>query len=450
MTSPPKIRKNVQKSEIPSKYKERTEELTKYPNSKNVLYITARDQRIFDNYCVNLGFELSEQNKSQFYMGCELNNLKMNERQKAFVVQGLKVVEKDAEKFNINLFLLKNDLEEFCKKKTVDCIILDFFPLREYLKRAEEIRMMGERNKIRVIRVDTHNLVPCRKLDVYKRTGASVKIHLNKQWPCYFGDMPDLKPHKFNKLEKINNLYPEINEKLFKYKGGYQTGMKMFDEFCKSRFSNYADQRNNPNVTVSSNLSPWVTFGQISPQKIIFLIYKKFVDQDKKNLESFLNEFFIWRETAEHFVYHEKNYDNINGALDWAKYTLLHHKQDKRKFRYKTTDIEKARTKDELWNAAQKELVLDGKMHSYVRMYWCKTLLQWFDDPEEALAFSINLNDSYSIDGNSPGGYLGCMWSICGSMDRAFKEREIVGKIRPMKTFKCPRYTSKFKDQEIK
>jgi len=30
------------------------------------------------------------------------------------------------------------------------------------------------------------------------------------------------------------------------------------------------------------------------------------------------------------------------------------------------------------------------------------------------------------------------MWSICGSMDQGWKEREIIGKIRPMNAPKCP------------
>ena len=83
-------------------------------------------------------------------------------------------------------------------------------------------------------------------------------------------------------------------------------------------------------------------------------------------------------------------------------------------------------------------------MHGYARMYWCKTLLKWFKDPRDALKFAIEQNDSYSVDGNSSAGYLGCMWSICGSMDRAFNEREIFGKIRPMKAFKSPQYIKKY------
>jgi hypothetical protein len=33
--------------------------------------------------------------------------------------------------------------------------------------------------------------------------------------------------------------------------------------------------------------------------------------------------------------------------------------------------LEKAQTHDELWNAAQLEMVHLGKMHGFMRMYWC-------------------------------------------------------------------------------
>lgn len=207
--------------------------------------------------------------------------------------------------------------------------------------------------------------------------------------------------------------------------------------------------RNNTEEKVSSKLGSWLTFGQISPQKIIYDIYHRFIRKDNENLESFLNEFFIWRETAEHFVYHEENYDNIDGALEWARETLLGHKKDKRIMHYKQSNLENAETKDALWNAAQKEMVIKGSMHTNMRMYWGKTLLKWFDDPEEALCWAKEQTDKYCLVGNDPSACLAYMWAICGSMDRAFKERQILGKIRPMKTFKSPKYISRFEKYKL-
>lgn len=45
----------------------------------------------------------------------------------------------------------------------------------------------------------------------------------------------------------------------------------------------------------------------------------------------------------------------------------------------------------------------------------------------------------YSLDGRDPNGYVGCMWSIVGTHDRAWTERPIFGKIRYMNYNGCKR-----------
>lgn len=67
----------------------------------------------------------------------------------------------------------------------------------------------------------------------------------------------------------------------------------------------------------------------------------------------------------------------------------------------------KGETHDDLWNSAQLQLVSEGKMHGFLRMYWCKKILEWTTSPEEALKYAIFLNDHYSIDGRDPNGYVG-------------------------------------------
>jgi deoxyribodipyrimidine photo-lyase len=94
--------------------------------------------------------------------------------------------------------------------------------------------------------------------------------------------------------------------------------------------------------------------------------------------------------------------------------------------------FEKAETHEPLWNAAQLQVVLTGKMHGFMRMYWAKKILEWSASPEEALRICIALNDKYQIDGRDPNGYVGCAWSIAGVHDNAWTERPIFGKIRYM------------------
>jgi deoxyribodipyrimidine photo-lyase len=101
--------------------------------------------------------------------------------------------------------------------------------------------------------------------------------------------------------------------------------------------------------------------------------------------------------------------------------------------------LENANTHDDLWNAAQTEMVTTGKIHGYMRMYWAKKILEWSPSPEVALSNAVYLNDKYSLDGNDPNGYAGIAWSIGGVHDRAWPEREIFGKIRYMNYAGCRR-----------
>lgn len=49
----------------------------------------------------------------------------------------------------------------------------------------------------------------------------------------------------------------------------------------------------------------------------------------------------------------------------------------------------------------------------------CVQILEWTESPEQALEFSIYLNDKWELDGRDPNGWVGCMWSICGIHDQA-------------------------------
>jgi deoxyribodipyrimidine photo-lyase len=148
--------------------------------------------------------------------------------------------------------------------------------------------------------------------------------------------------------------------------------------------------------------------------------------------EAFLEELIVRRELADNFCFYNEHYDNLTGFPEWAKKTLNEHRHDRREYIYSLGQFEKAQTHDDLWNAAQKEMVISGKMHGYLRMYWAKKILEWAETPEEALRIAIFLNDKYELDGRDPNGYVGIAWSIGGVHDRAWFQRPVFGKIRYM------------------
>jgi len=235
------------------------------------------------------------------------------------------------------------------------------------------------------------------------------------------------------------------------------------NEFIENRLQNYAEFRNVPTRNGQSNLSPYLHFGMISAQTVALKIMDKMSSSPllfsyprlaryegtptiDDHANALLEELIVRKELADNFCYYNSHYDSFEGAQSWAQKTLNEHRADTRSFIYGMEQFEAAQTHDPIWNAAQREMMLTGKMHGYIRMYWAKKILEWTPDPETALSIAIYLNDHYSIDGGDPNGYTGIMWSIAGVHDRAWTERSTFGKIRYMnetglkKRFKISEY----------
>ena len=148
----------------------------------------------------------------------------------------------------------------------------------------------------------------------------------------------------------------------------------------------------------------------------------------------------VRRELAINYVARNPRYDQLAGCHDWARKTLAEHIKDPRPHLYTEAQLENAETHDDLWNAAQREMVLTGRMHGYLRMYWAKKILEWTPKPEVAFDIAVRLNDRYFLDGRDPNGYTGIAWAIGGKHDRPWgPQRPIFGLIRYMAYSGCAR-----------
>jgi len=194
--------------------------------------------------------------------------------------------------------------------------------------------------------------------------------------------------------------------------------------------SNYNQLRNDPAKSYQSTISPYLNHGFISAIRIVKEI--KNTNIDDENTKAFLEELIVRRELADNYCYYNINYNNFNGFHIWAKTTLNEHRFDKRDYVYSIEDWEKANTHDTAWNAAQLQLIEEGRMHGYMRMYWAKKILEWTESVEIAMETAIYLNDKYALDGRDPNGFTGIAWSIGGVHDRAWTQRNVYGKIRYM------------------
>jgi deoxyribodipyrimidine photo-lyase len=409
----------------------------------------SRDQRINDNWALIFAQELAiKQKTSLAVVFCLVPQfLNATIRQYGFMIKGLQEVEKNLRKKNIPFFLLtgspETEIPKFVKKNKIGTVVADFNPL--HINKTWKKSVMNKID-INFIEVDAHNIVPCwiasPKQEYSAYTFRPKLYHLLME---FLEDFPPLKKHPYRWKGKISRIDwgKSLNtldvdfaiQEIAWIKPGEKAAYKTMQKFLKDKLLLYDKQRNNPLIGGQSNLSPYLHFGQISPQRVVLEVLKTSVD--KKSMDTFLEEIFVRRELSDNFCFYNANYDNVEGFPDWAKRTLNEHRNDKRKYLYTLQQFENALTHDELWNAAQMEMVKRGKMHGYMRMYWAKKILEWTEAPEQAMEIAIYLNDRYELDGRDPNGYTGIAWSLGGVHDRAWNERPVFGKIRYMSYNGC-------------
>ena len=106
------------------------------------------------------------------------------------------------------------------------------------------------------------------------------------------------------------------------------------------------------------------------------------------------------------------DYDRYESLPDWARATLEKHARDRREFVYSLDNLAAAETYDPIWNAAQRQLLREGRIHNYLRMLWGKKILEWTATPRDAINVMIELNNRYAIDGRDPNSYSGIFWCL--------------------------------------
>jgi deoxyribodipyrimidine photo-lyase len=211
------------------------------------------------------------------------------------------------------------------------------------------------------------------------------------------------------------------------YRGGTSGAKKRLRDFIDEKLDHFDELRNDPSEDCLSHMSPYLHFGQISPLYIALEVERS----GSKGREAYLEELIVRRELSMNFVFFNGLYDSYEGLPAWCLATLAGHKRDRREYRYSEGELEAARTHDPYWNAAQTEMMLTGKMHGYMRMYWGKKILEWSRTPEEAFVTALRLNNRHELDGRDPNGFTGIAWCF-GKHDRPWKERPVFGTVRYM------------------
>ena len=272
---------------------------------------------------------------------------------------------------------------------------------------------------------------------------ASLPHNIRERWPSASADLLNGKAAALAALP-IDHSVPVVS-----YRGGLRAARSTLTQFLDKKLEGYEEDRNHPDKAATSGLSPYLHFGHLSAHRIFSGIAER---EDwtpdalgertrgarngfwnmSPSAEAFLDQLLVWREVGLNYCALHRDYASFASLPNWAQKTLTEHKTDARPTLYTRAQLEAARTYDPIWNAAQRELLREGRMHNYLRMLWGKKILEWSKTPEHALATAIYLNDRYAVDGRDPNSYSGILWCF-GRYDRAWGPvRPIFGTIRYM------------------
>mgnify|MGYP000642787670 CR=1 FL=1 len=412
-------------------------------SSGAIVYWMSRDQRIDDNWALIFAQELAFRHKEDLIIVFTLvdNFLNASVRHFSFMLKSLENEAKKSFSLNIPFVLLNGNPPEkichFIENIKAGALVTDFDPLKIKKGWKQEV---NKKINIPFFEVDAHNVVPCRFISNKEEFAAyTLRSKINKVLDEFLEEYPKVEKHIFNSSEFLNQnhtfnydlkSFAEYPAEVQWIKPGADNALETLDMFIKNKLSHYAEFRNNPTLDYQSNLSPYLHFGQISSQRVALEIMR--LDGFNESKKVFMEELIVRKELADNYCFYNPNYDNFEGLQNWAKNTLNEERKSQRDYIYDLDVFENAKTHDELWNAAQLEMVKTGKMHGYLRMYWAKKILEWTKNPEEAIEIAIYLNDKYELDGRDPNGYTGIAWSIGGVHDRPWFPRKVFGKIRYM------------------
>jgi deoxyribodipyrimidine photo-lyase len=277
--------------------------------------------------------------------------------------------------------------------------------------------------------------------DLPRAPDGLVPSEIAKRWPA-------ADPASLADADRLRTLPIDHSVPPTRLRGGTSAAEGALARFLADGLPSYGEARNDVESDATSGLSPYLHFGHLSSHTVIEAVLKRegwLGDFGRRAVgaregwwgvspaaEAFLDQIVTWRELGFNMCAARHDYDRYDSLPAWARATLAAHTDDPRDHVYSLEEFASARTHDRLWNAAQGQLLAEGRIHNYLRMLWGKKILEWSASPQDALAVLIELNNRYALDGRDPNSYSGIFWTL-GRYDRPWApERPVFGTIRYM------------------
>ncbi len=434
---------------------ERVRALNQHPAATDadyVLYWAQMNRRTSHNHALAYAILLANDLGLPLliYEGLTCTYHEANDRLHTFILQGVADTEAGAKALGagyvFHLRRRKQDANDafYRLAQRAACVVTDDYPT--FIARQHNARVPQKLDRPYYV-VDSSCVVPMSKMEKREYAAYTIRPKINRLLGQYLKPfvMPTLK-HRW-KLDAGRDLHigvtpaniPELVASCeidhtvkpsLTFRGGSAQAEKHLAFFLKSNLKRYATDRNQPAGHATSNLSPYLHFGHLSSLEVA-LRARDYALEHELVADEFIEELVVRRELAFNFARFSDDPESLSNLPDWAQATLAKHASDPRDPIYSREQFELGQTHDPLWNAAQQEMRLRGKIHGYYRMYWGKKIIEWSPTGEDALRTMIDIHNRYAIDGRDPNTIVGILWCF-GLHDRPWTERPIFGMIRWM------------------
>lgn len=204
--------------------------------------------------------------------------------------------------------------------------------------------------------------------------------------------------------------------------------LSRLDRLTRQVLPAYQNARNNAaRPEGASTLSPYLHFGVVGPRDVMAAIDASDVAQEKR--EKFADELLTWREWFHYKARSMRVPESYDRVPSFAKGQLDAHAGDPRPELETLDALIHGTTRDETWNACQRQYLIDGWMHNNLRMYWAKRIIAMTPDPRAGWATACYLNDRLSLDGRDPSTYGNLAWAW-GDAAPGYRDAPIYGLVQ--------------------